>query len=159
MMKALIERRTRRGWWAYLLWLPAYLILIGLIGADEDPPAWWLLPLSIPLAVTLVQWIYPTILGWAAISIPTLLYAGQLLYLTVRYEGVEADTTGTVLNWVFFGYLAPVCAVLVLARPKFSDRLKPKAGICEQCGYDLRATPDRCPECGTVVSPHREAIT
>jgi hypothetical protein len=52
---------------------------------------------------------------------------------------------------LFFAVL-PVHYVLWLLNECFRSR-EPKLGTCSRCGYDLRATPDRCPECGAVPDP------
>jgi hypothetical protein len=42
--------------------------------------------------------------------------------------------------------MLPACFAVRYLLPKKRARM----GSCPKCGYDLRATPDRCPECGTI---------
>jgi hypothetical protein len=45
----------------------------------------------------------------------------------------------------------------VLLYLRFRGRRKYPEGFCPEYGYDIRATPDRCPECGTI--PKLAAVT
>jgi hypothetical protein len=56
--------------------------------------------------------------------------------------------------WLLFALTAWLPAVRGLAvhRSRRLRAYRRTHGQCLQCGYDLRATPDRCPECGTIPS-------
>jgi hypothetical protein len=59
-------------------------------------------------------------------------------------------------HWFLLMLMALLPVLCLLSRHR--ARRRSREGLCPSCGYDLRATPDRCPECGAVaLSANRAA--
>jgi hypothetical protein len=51
--------------------------------------------------------------------------------------------------------ILPLSWIALRFRTKYKTRRATRHGLCPACGYDLRASPDRCPECGTPATANR----
>jgi 4-amino-4-deoxy-L-arabinose transferase-like glycosyltransferase len=83
------------------------------------------------------------------------------LLLTYVFVAAMAGTTNSggprIMYLVEFASLLLICTSVggvvryVVAEPKrWRQAFRRANNLCVKCGYDLRATPNRCPECGTV---------
>ena len=53
-------------------------------------------------------------------------------------------------HWMLLVPFAALPALRLLLRRFLTRDVPHQRNRCRRCGYDLRATPDRCPECGTI---------
>jgi hypothetical protein len=75
--------------------------------------------------------------------------------LELRRNNVAGSLVAQVPYWALFAALLvpPIVRQRYLGALLRRRRARMRAGCCPACGYDLRASPDRCPECGAVPQP------
>ena len=56
------------------------------------------------------------------------------------------------------GAMTAAARAMSFRRARRRARSLAERRLCIGCGYDLRATPERCPECGTAVKKHAAVV-
>ena len=104
-----------------------------------------------------IEWL-PESSGWHADSFPPLRVTVDLEESALGFVWARKDLRGELSKpWSFNAIGIPHWFILLLCLPapviawrRRRKRLRiEREGLCRVCGYDLRASESRCPECGT----------
>ena len=127
--------------------LPKSLFFTGALGY-ESYESWPSPPAEPPVKGPLAPQFYsaPSGFGWRIVTFHT------RLPNALRSIPVDYGVTRNAIFVVPFYAIAILTILPPLLWLRARLRRRPPGG-CPICGYDLRASPDRCPECGTPVSP------
>jgi hypothetical protein len=87
-------------------------------------------------------------------------------FLGFQYVSGQGGFTQIIIPWWFLiacASVAPAYGLLLTASTlwklrKLWARRRLSRGRCPVCGYDLRATPNQCPECGTIPATELEPL-
>ena len=75
---------------------------------------------------------------------------GELIGFEFQTVATNAYVWHRVVIPLWFLIVSTAVAPILRARSAIRRRRRVKLNLCRTCGYDLRATPERCPECGAV---------
>jgi hypothetical protein len=120
------------------------------------PASFWAHCIASYICFGLLAIFWNSIGGLDSYMLPALLPFSPIVFPFLAFWSVLAALSGKLKNTEFAWPLAAVLylAVFYFVRKKIvrhRERLEDlKKGLCSNCGYDLRGTPDRCPECGTI---------
>ncbi len=107
--------------------------------SDAPPPTRWNTRVSQPADPALVVPGYGASKGWLGLRVlPGYWGAGSLCLILPFWMLVLASAA------------LPFRGILAIQR-RWVRRRRQRMGLCPQCAYDLRASKDRCPECGTEI--------